>query len=300
MNAALTIGPVLFHWPADKKRDFYFRIADEAPVETVYLGEVICSKRAPFFEQHYEEVAERLTRGGKSIVFSSLAEVMLVREREMTKGLCELENVQVEANDTTALYHLRDRPHRIGQYFNVYNEETMAYLAAKGATHITLNSEVPGAALTHLGGKAGELGISLEVQVYGRTGLALAARCYHARAHDRSKDNCQFVCEQDPDGMALRTLSDQPFLAVNGIQTLSHTCLNLVGRMTEMRELGIDTFRISPHDHDMVEVAKIFRAVLNEDCSVEDAEKRLGEIAFADNFSDGFYRKKPGYAWKAA
>ena len=50
MTAELTLGPILFHWPADKKRDFYFQIADESPVDTVYIGEVICSKRSPFFE----------------------------------------------------------------------------------------------------------------------------------------------------------------------------------------------------------------------------------------------------------
>ena len=46
MNEArteLTLGPNLFNWAPEQWRDFYFRIADEAPVETVYLGETICS-----------------------------------------------------------------------------------------------------------------------------------------------------------------------------------------------------------------------------------------------------------------
>ena len=299
-NAALTIGPILFHWPADKKRDFYFRIADEAPVTTVYLGEVICSKRAPFFEHDYGEVAERLIKGGKSVVFSSLAEVMLPREREMTQTLCGLEDFEVEANDTAALYHLRGKPHRIGQYFNVYNEETMAYLAANGASHITLPCELPADALAVLASTAAELGVTLETQVYGRTGLALAARCYHARAHGRTKDNCQLICEQDPDGMELRTLSGEPFLAVNGIQTLSHTCLNLIRELKELRDMGINIFRLSPHDHDMIEVAKIFRAVLDEECSSEEALQQLEQTGFKAAFSHGFYHKKPGYVWRAA
>ncbi|HUI94161.1 MAG TPA: U32 family peptidase, partial [Xanthobacteraceae bacterium] len=37
---ALTLGPVLFNWPADRWRDFYVRIADEAPVDRVCVGEV--------------------------------------------------------------------------------------------------------------------------------------------------------------------------------------------------------------------------------------------------------------------
>ena len=47
MNTAqLTLGPVLFNWPVATWRDFYLEIADEAPVTTVFLGEVVCSKRA--------------------------------------------------------------------------------------------------------------------------------------------------------------------------------------------------------------------------------------------------------------
>ena len=84
----ITLGPVLFHWPAEAKRDFYFRIADEAPVSTVYLGEVICSKREPYFAPHYGQVAERLTRAGKTVVFSTLAEAMIQRERRMIAELC--------------------------------------------------------------------------------------------------------------------------------------------------------------------------------------------------------------------
>ncbi len=49
-KAQLTLGPLLYHWDAEKRRDFYFKIADEAPVDCVYLGEVICSKREPYFE----------------------------------------------------------------------------------------------------------------------------------------------------------------------------------------------------------------------------------------------------------
>ena len=49
-RSELTLGPVLFNWQPEAWRDFYFRIADEAPVTAVYLGEVVCFKRAPLFE----------------------------------------------------------------------------------------------------------------------------------------------------------------------------------------------------------------------------------------------------------
>src|SRR5690606_30757995 len=103
------------------------------------------------------------------------------------------------------------RPHRIGALLNVYNEETMAWLAGQGATHFSLLNELPRSVIAVLAAKGRELGTGVEVQVFGRASLALSARCYHARAHDRTKDNCQFVCEEDPDGMPLATMDGQPF-----------------------------------------------------------------------------------------
>ena len=56
-KAQLTLGPLLYHWSPERRRDFYFKIADEAPVDCVYLGEVICSKREPFFVESFDEVS---------------------------------------------------------------------------------------------------------------------------------------------------------------------------------------------------------------------------------------------------
>ena len=77
----LSLGPVLFNWPDEVWRDFYARVADEAPVERVYVGEVVCSKREPFRETAMAAVVERLERAGKEVVISTLALVTLPRER---------------------------------------------------------------------------------------------------------------------------------------------------------------------------------------------------------------------------
>lgn len=297
MKDKLTLGPVLFHWPAEKKRDFYFRIADEAPIDTVYLGEVICSKRTPFFEQYYDEIAERLKVSGKTVVFSTLSEVMIPRERKMTAGICEMEEYEIEANDSSALYHLRGKPHRVGQYFNVYNEETLAFLSQRGATHCALPAEVPQASLRILAQKARKLKLSLEVQVFGRIGLALSARCYHARAHGRMKDNCQFVCEEDPDGLPLKTLTGQDFVVVNGVQTLSHSCINLIHELKGMSVMGIGYFRLSPQDCDMVQVARCFESVLSERVDAKEAFRQLKNIPNKFPYSNGFYYNVEGQRW---
>ncbi len=224
---------------------------------------------------------------------------MIKRERRMIADLCAQPDYAVEANDNAALYHLRGKPHRVGPFMNVYNEDTLAFLAAKGATHCTLPQELPAGALEVMGRAAQELGVRLEVQVYGRIPLALSARCYHARAHGRVKDNCQFVCEDDPDGMALKTLDDQPFLAVNGIQTLSHTCLNLAHELGALSGMGIGAFRLSPHTGDMVEVARTFRSLADGEISPDAASARLGETGLDAPFSNGFYHRREGYRWAA-
>ncbi len=292
----LTLGPVLFHWPADQWRDFYFRIADEAPVDTVYIGEVICAKRAVFNEPLYADVAQRLKSAGKEVVFSTLSEVTVNHDRNCVESLCGLTDETIEVNDASALWHLSGRTYTVGQYMNVYNEDTLAFLADKGARHICLPAELPAAAIDVLGRAAKKHGVTLEVQVFGRMPLALSARCYHARAHGRTKDGCLFACGDDPDGMTLNTLSGDPFLVINGVQTLSYTCLNLLGELQDLEKMGISAFRLSPQANDMVRVAQIFRQALDNGSAVTDGMAQLQKISPAP-FSNGFYYKTGGVSW---
>ncbi len=298
MNAKLTIGPILFHWDEDKKLDFYARIADESPVDTVYLGEVICSKRTPFFEKNYDEVAQRLQDAGKKVVFSTLSEVMIKRDRTIVEGLCELGEVQeIEVNDACALWHISGKPHRLGSLMNVYNEETLKYLVSKGANHVCLPPELPRSAIEKISIEAKKLDIPVEVQVFGRMSLALSARCYHARAHGRIKDNCQFICEEDNDGMELKTLTGNPFLAINGIQTLSNNYLNLAGELQDMIDMGVSYFRLSPHSNDMVATVNIFDALLKKQISADEAVTKIKESGVNAPFANGFYHQQEGYKW---
>ena len=294
-GSELTVGPLLFNWQPETWRDFYFRIADEAPVSTVYVGEAICFKRAPLFDDYRDAVIARLSAAGKTVVRSTVAEVMSKQERKMIDEACADTSVMVEANDGSALLRLRGRPHHAGPFVNVYNERTVAVLAACGVCNVCLPPEMPASAIRALVPEAAKLGVSIEVQVFGRVGLALSARCYHARAHGRTKDSCQFVCNEDVDGMTLRTLEDKPFLTVNGIQTMSHDYLNLAGELAELQDMGVARFRLSPHSCDMVEVANVFRDALDRRLGAAEATARLEALKIGAPFSNGFYYGKPGY-----
>ena len=70
---SLTLGPVFYNWPVARWIEFYNRIADEAPVDRVCLGTVVCSKRQPFRDEVILDTVDRLERGGKEVVYSTLA-----------------------------------------------------------------------------------------------------------------------------------------------------------------------------------------------------------------------------------
>ncbi len=294
MAATLSLGPVLFNWEAEEKRDFYFRIADEAALDTVYVGEVVCSKRSSFFDPYIPEVVERLKRGGKRIVHSTLALIMSEREMNAIRDLAGIADMQVEANDIATTALLAGSPHVVGPFVNVYNEGTLEYLAGRGADLVSLPWELSSRHLAALAGSAA--GAELEVQVFGRVPLAISARCYHARAHGLHKDGCQYVCAEDRDGMNVETLDGEPFLSVNGTQTLSHTLLNMIGELDELREMGINAFRLWPHGIDMVAVTGVFRDVLDGKLTADDGRRRLGELADFAPFSNGFYHGAEGAA----
>ena len=299
-NPILTLGPVLYNWPVETWRDFYLMIADEAPVNTVYLGEVICSKRAPLFDPHLEQVVTRLEAGGKEVVFSTLSETTSRIDRKLMKKIASSDGFNIEANDVSALWHVKNQPHKIGPHMNVYNEESLKFFAANGATNICLPPEMPAEGLKDLGTLAGEIGINLEVQVYGRIGLALSARCYHARAWDRTKDSCKYICDIDSDGMDLHTLEGEPFLTINGIQTQSYSCLNLIREIDQITSYGISGLRISPQSKGTLEAINAFDGVVNNTLAMKEAVEILEASRINAPFSNGFFYQKPGFEWVSA
>ncbi|HYG87566.1 MAG TPA: U32 family peptidase [Azospirillum sp.] len=299
-RSLLTLGPVLFNWPVDQWRDFYARMADEAPLDVVYLGEVVCSKRAPFFEDAIPDVIERLTSAGKTVVLSSPILVTTDRERKAVRDLVEAGELGIEANDLGAVAQLAGRPHAVGPFVNVYNEATLGWLAARGATTVSLGAELPADSVGLLTKEATRLGMQTEVQVFGRVPLAISARCYHARVHGLHKDGCQFVCGQDHDGLGVETLDDQPFLAVNGLQTMSHTYLCLAAEISQLQRLGVSRFRLSPHTVDMVRVARGFRAVLDGALDGADLAAELTGLVTDAPLANGFFHDQPGAAYIGA
>jgi collagenase-like PrtC family protease len=136
-----------------------------------------------------------------------------------------------------------------------------------------------------------------EVFAFGRVPLAISARCYHARLHKLAKDNCRFVCEKDRDGLALKTLDQQDFLTINGVQTLSYACTNLLGDIGALKEGGVRSLRLSPQDCDMVAVTGVFRDVIDGREDADGGSQRLAQLYPDVPFSNGFLHGKPGFSY---
>ena len=113
-------------------RAFYRDLAP-APVARVVLGELVCSKRLPFWQGEVPGAVDRLVAAGKEVAMTSLALITLKRERKLTAELQDLD-LPVEVNDVTALAHVPEgRPFWVGPLVNVYNEGTMRWLIRRGA-----------------------------------------------------------------------------------------------------------------------------------------------------------------------
>jgi O2-independent ubiquinone biosynthesis protein UbiV len=291
----LTLGPVYYLWDGAKWRDFYFRIADEAPVDRVILGETVCSKRQHFVEPHLTDVVERLERAGKSVAFSSLALVTLERESRIVKELIETSDHAIEVNDLSAIGLIKGRRHLVGPLVNVYNGPTARLMAQRGADRICLPPELPFSSIARIAEDASD--VALEVMVFGRMPLAISARCAHARSKGRIKDSCQFVCGEEPDGLPIKTLDRQSFLVLNGVQTMSHTCQLLLGELTDLQEVGVNSFRLSPQDCNMARIASIFREMLSGSLGPEEAATLIGHCYPTAKFSNGFHHAREGAAW---
>jgi collagenase-like PrtC family protease len=295
MNAPkLTLGPLLFHWAAARRRDFYLRIADEAPVDTVYVGEVVCSKREPMVESVQDEVIARLRAAGKEVVLSTLALVTTPREVERIRERVGGE-LMLEANDVACIQLLAGRPHVVGPYVNVFNEGARDVLVRKGAMRIVLPIEMNAKSLGVVAGSAGAT--EIEYQVFGRQPLSVAMRCYHARANDLTKDHCQIVCGLDPEGLVAGTIDGVEILTVNGTQTLTRGNGVLLADVPRLREAGVTHFRLSPQDVDMVAVATLYRAILDDRQSAADALDALREIAGPAPWVNGFLHGQAGRNW---
>jgi collagenase-like PrtC family protease len=292
----LTLGPLYFNWPAGRLADFYARIADEAPVDRVHLGEVVCGKRSPLAIDTLITAAERLERAGKTVVWSGLISPVNKRERRMSQELMQSEGL-VEINDFGALKDRQDAPFVAGPFLNVYNEAALALLASMGCERWCPRVELSLDAISAVA--AGNPGVTVELFAFGRLPLAHSGRCYHARQNGLTRDSCQYVCEKDPDGAGIETLDGIPFLAYNGVQTLSHAVHVSPFATSMLHQCGVNALRLSPQSGDMVAIAQAWRDFLDERADLDGLLGAVRTEMPGFDLVSGYLAGRPGREWIA-
>lgn len=256
-HPGLALGPVLYHWPKNVLEGFYRDMADSA-VDTIYLGETVCSKRRVLNADEWLGLARELAQSGKGVVLSSLVLIEADSELRTLKRLCGNGEFMIEANDMAAVHFLERAglPFVGGATLNLYNQHSIAVLAQAGMQRWVMPVELTRGTFDDLV-HALPAGMETEVFASGRLPLAYSARCFTARAHDLPKDDCRLICLDYPDGLPLETRDDEPFLVLNGIQTQSALSFNLPA--TEIRPpAGIDWLRISPQSRHTSPIIDLF------------------------------------------
>jgi collagenase-like PrtC family protease len=289
----LSLGPLQYYWPAPQTFDFYEGVA-AMPVDIVYLGETVCSRRHELRLDDWLDVAARLADAGKEVVLSSLTLIESESDLKALRRIVDNGRFAIEANEMGAVRLLAEKklPFVAGPTLNVFNAETLGLLAGMGAMRWVMPPEASREILSGIQ-RARPAGVATELFAHGRVPLAYSARCFTARRYNLQKDTCEFKCIDFPAGTDLKTREGTLFLTLNGIQTQSAKTYNLLAEYPDLLADGVDILRISPQPAGTGEVAAAFHAAI---------EGRLVPAAARDGLSaqmptgvcNGFWYGQPG------
>ena len=300
---ALTVGPVLYHWPRQQLFDFYAEVADSA-ADSVVLGQTVCSRRRELKPDDWLALARELAAQGKDVVLATQTLVESEADLRALRQQVEQFTGLLEAGDASALQLLAGKaPFVIGPHINIYSRPALLEHAKLGAVRWVAPAELslaalaqinpPGAPVHSLAGTP----IATEVLAFGRLSLAFSARCFTARHHHLHKDDCAYRCIDDPDGLLLASGEGQPFLVLNGTQTQSAAYHCLIGEAAALRAAGVTRLRLSPQSQGFAHVLATFDGAMNHGASAAEALLAIEATHLSGGLSNGFAHQRPGLDW---
>ncbi|GLO61753.1 U32 family peptidase [Vibrio sp. MACH09] len=261
------LGPLLYFWPKQDVEDFYQQ-AQHSSADIIYLGEAVCSKRRLIKPKQWFDIAKELSASGKQVVLSTMALLEAPSEVSAMKKYIDNGEFAIEANDVSAIQLASEKkvPFVVGPAVNAYNAQTLRLFVKQGMIRWCMPVELSREWLTQVATECDSLNIrdkfEIEVFSHGYLPLAYSARCFTARAENRPKDECETCCIKYPTGLQVASQEGQSVFNLNGIQTQSGYCYNLINDLDSMKGL-VDVVRLSPLGLDTFSKVDQFKA--NED-----------------------------------
>lgn len=293
---ALTVGPVLYYWSRETLLNFYAEVA-ESKADTVVLGELVCSRRYEMKAADWLALAADLSSAGKEVLLATQALIESEADLRSLRRIAEQGDFMVEASDASALNVLSGLGARfvLGPHINVYNQPALEQYMGMGAARWVAPVELPLHDVAIING-AGAM-LPTEVFAYGRMPLAFSARCFTARHYRLSKDQCEFRCRDDADGLLLSTSDGAPFFVLNGIQTQSAAQQCLIKERAALLNAGVSRLRLSPSSQRFGAVIAAFDAVMNQGADAEAALAELKSFSLPGGLANGFAHARAGMEW---
>jgi O2-independent ubiquinone biosynthesis protein UbiV len=297
---ALSVGPLLYYWPRETLLHFYAEVAESA-ADSVVLGEVVCARRHEMKTSDWFALARDLAAKGKEVVLATQALIESDADLRTLRRIAEQDEFLVEAGDASALNVLTERGARfvLGPHVNIYSRAALEEHVRLGAARWVAPVELSLDAIGRIN-RAPVPPLPSEVFAYGRLPLAFSARCFTARHHRLSKDQCEFRCRDDADGLLLSTSDGEPFLVLNGIQTQSAAQQCLIGDGAALRAAGVTRLRLSPTAHGFARAIDAFDGVMNRGASADAGLIALDALSPPGGLANGFAHARPGLEWSEA
>ncbi len=289
----ISLGPIPYLWGPETQLKFYREIA-KSPIEDIFLGEVVCSRRSGLHKTVLSEIVNLLEGSGKKVYLSSLGlvtnDIELETQREIVDSGCT-----IEANDFSIvkLCHDAGKDFIIGPYISVYNRPSLEFLRGLGAKRVVLLPEIALGSLSHM---IKDIGIESEIMAFGKPHLAFSWRCYTARMHNLTKDACQQVCSKYPGGCTVSTIDNMPIYSINGTEIMGAMNISLLEQLDIIKEAGITHIRIIPQEEGTGDIASVFSRAIEGRIEKKEALELLKKITGSD-FSNGWFFGEAGWRY---
>jgi len=302
MSASIALGPAPYSWGKERLIKFYSEEVPSLDVESVYIGDHVCSRRSMLSVEDLKPIVAKLKDKGKKVFLATLALATNNEDSESILKYCELFD-GLEANMIGYL-NLLKRPELngenkeliLGSYLNIYNWRSASFLKKYNPTRLVPAHELP---LDSIADMAEKSDIPIEMPVWGRVSTALSWRCYTARASEKNREECALVCLEHPEGMLLKSIEEEDLFMVDGAQVLSAKINCLIEHLPTLEANGVKYLRIVPDLNHTTEIVNVFKEVLAGRLDPRQGYEKLKAYA-PQGLCNGWLWGKPGWEYVAA